>query len=359
MKTIQVDGVRIAGVAASLPQRIESNRDSISHLHGDRIDAVIKATGIERRVLADPETTGLDLAVHAARKLVEGLAMPMADIGGIVYVTFTPEFRLPGDSSSAQNQLGLRNDTIALDLNLACAGYPYGLMVAGTITEKIGCPMLVLSSDVQSPHVSYRDRGTYPLMSDIGTATILIPSGISKPWRFSFFTDGSRLKNLFIPGGGGKCPVNEESLMFRSFPDGSQRRPLDIEMNGFEIFKFVSRDVTRFIRNFIERENIDLQELKAFVPHQANMYLVDQLAKELRIPTGKTWKSGQLYGNPASSSIPLTMAENASELDLALSNERILIAGFGAGLAIGVGSVSVSEHAHFEIVNYTNREDSM
>ena len=351
METVKITGVKIKGVVGCVPENLVSNKDSISSLFNDKIDTLIKATGISHRAIAKKNTTSLDLCIYAAEELIANTNTNKSDIGAIIQVTFTPEYLMPGDAQSAQTRLGLSKNIIAFDINMACSGYGYALYNAALIAKSINKKVLLLDGDVQSKYVSKKDKSTVPVLADAGTATIIEPAQDSEElFEFSFYSDGSRRESLFIPSGGSKNSISESDIKYKSYSDGSMRKQKDIYMDGFEIFRFVAKDVSRFIEEFIIKTNKSINEFDNVVFHQANMYMIDQLAKKIKIEKNKVWKSGQLYGNPSSCSVPLTIAHCASKNTTTKNKLNTLISGFGGGLSLFVGNIILDLEGYYKII---------
>lgn len=345
-----IPAANIKGIIACIPQAILDNRESGKELFGDKIESVIKATGITNRAVAEKGTTGLDLGVAAAERLLESTQTALEDIGAVICVTFTPEYLLPADSPAAQSRLGLANTVLAFDISMACSGYGYGLYVSALLANSLNKTVLLLDYDVQSPYISPQDRATYPVMADAGTATLVEPGEPGETWDFGFYTNGDNREVLYIPAGGSKHPTELEDLELKLFDDGSRRKNTDLYMDGFEVFKFVAQKASSSIKQFMTEISLDPQFVDVFVPHQANMYMVDQLSKKLGIEPSSIWKSGNKYGNPASASVPLTIAENAS--NLLHEDKKALLSGFGAGLSISSALVTLKADASYGVFQY-------
>lgn len=352
MDILTVDGVKIAGVVACLPENLVDNREACSDLYGKEVGTLIKATGIEKRALANPGTTALDLGVTAAKRLLQQTGTEPDEVGAVLCITFTPEYNLPSDAPMAQARLGLPNNCVAFDVNMACSGYGYGLYLGAMLCKQLQKKVLVLDGDIQSAFCSQLDKATMPVMSDAGTATLLFPDDSAKPWDFSFYTDGSQSGILQIPAGGSKQPTTEGDVKYDTFDDGSQRKNTDIYMDGYGVFMFVALKASKFIAEFIEKKTLTVEDLDAFVPHQANIYMITQLAKKLKFTNEKVWKSGDIYGNPGSCSVPLTIAENAVDWFKEGRGEHILLSGFGAGMSVSVGLIDLNKDGHYEVIKY-------
>lgn len=355
MDILKIDGVRVAGIVACLPARSLDNREACRELYGDGVDTLIKATGILKRRVVEPGTTALDLYTRAAEDLLQKTGTAPEEIGAIVCVTFTPAHLMPADAPAVQARLGVPNGCLAFDVNMACSGYGYGLYLGATIARQMNKKVLVLDGDIQSAFVSVQDKATLPVLSDAGTATLLEPDAGAAPWSFGFYTDGSDQSVLLIPAGGSQQPTKAEDIELREYEDGSRRRNTDLYMDGFAIFKFVAMTASRFIREFMEQRSLTAENIDVFVPHQANIYMITQLTKKLKIPAEKMWKSGDIYGNPGSTSVPLTIAENAGKWFAAGGGKRTLLSGFGGGLSITVADIELNSDGVYSVIEYQEK----
>ena len=313
MNVLTLSGVRLDGVAACLPSRCVDNLAACTRLHGDaaKAQSVVKATGILTRRVAEPGVSSLDLCMQAAERLLA--ALPNREeitrrIGAVVFVTFTPARAMPCNACQVQRRLKLANEVMAFDVGLACSGYPYGWYLAGTLARQIGRPVLLLDGDVQTPFVASDDPATVPVLADAGTATLVSPDESAPAWRFSFLSRGENGDALTLPVGG------------------------KLSMDGFGVFKFVATEVTAFLKSFLASAQTAPALFDAFVPHQANVYMIRQLARQLGFAPDRLWVSGDTLGNSASASIPVTLAACGNR-DGCSTDRRILLAGFGGGLS--------------------------
>lgn len=351
MDILKISGIKISGIVGCVPVNLVDNKISIAPLFEEKMETVIKATGITHRGIAAKETTSLDLCVYAAEELLAKTNTNSSEIGAVIQVTFTPEFLMPGDAQSAQSRLNIPNNSMVFDINMACSGYGYGLYISSMIAKALNKKVLLLDGDVQSKYVSEKDKSTVPVLADAGTATLIEPdSSKLDNWEFAFYSDGSKREVLFIPSGGSKNVTTSEDLSAIVYPDGSERKQKDIYMDGFEIFKFVAKDVSKFIKDFMNQTEKNQNDYDAIVFHQANMYMIEQLAKKLGFSTDKVWKSGNKYGNPSSSSVPLTIAHSAINLSKEDKPINTIISGFGGGLSISVGNISLESNAYYSVI---------
>ena len=293
----------IEAVCGCVPATVVDNRALLAELVGAaKADALVKSTGFPFRRIAAPDVSVFDLALPAANRALDGI--DPATLGGIVAVSFSAPYRFPALSIRLHHALGLPARAAAFDLSLACSGYPYGLFVAAQLAAATGKRVLLVDGDVQSAHVDTSDVNTLAVMSDAATATLLAPNGT--PASFAFLTDGTGADVL-------RCSA-----------DGK------IRMDGFGVFRFVAGPVSQFLKEACAAASAPPA---LFLPHQANMYMVRQLAKSLGLES-QLRTSGERFANPGSCSVPLTLAvtEGAG---------RALLAGFGAGLSAAAAFVDI------------------
>lgn len=329
MLVTELSGVRIVGLSSCVPKRSEDNLARCVEIYGDekKAQSIVKATGIRSRRVVDEGTSSLDLCVKAAEKLIDGCAEKSGrsaddvknDIGAVVQVTFTPERAMPCNACQAQSRLGLSTGIVAFDIGLACSGYAYGLYVAGLLAKSLGKMVLLLDGDAQTPRMDPRDLATVPVLADAGTATLVSPDASAPIWKFAFMTDGAKGEALSLSWGG------------------------TIAMDGFAVFKFVTMDVLRFIGEFMNVCGLSPEDVDAFVPHQANVYMIQQIAKRLKFAPDRLWVSGDCLGNSASATVPTTISYCAPERFGEARSLKLLISGFGGGLSASVGLVELEK----------------
>ena len=348
----QVDNVRIAGLAACLPSHSVSNKEADAELYGDEIEGVIKTTGVaERRTSPEGEVTALDLCVKAAERLFERSGYDKEKIGGVIFVTSSPDFLMPNNATSAQYRLGLSNSVAAFDINLACSGYVYGLWNAAMTANSMHKSILLLDGETNSHFASPKDRATAVLFGDAGTATLIEPCENASPWTFAFETDGSKRDALIIPEGGYRNRANAHSAEYREYPDGGIRRGIDMKMDGMEVFNFVVRSVPKCLDFLMQETKTTSEDYDVLALHQANLFMIRQVAKKMKFSMDKVPTTIQKYGNSSSATIPVTLA---SELHERIQTEhlKVLASGFGAGLSLASVSMELGPCCCPGVVEY-------
>lgn len=298
-----VAGVRLEALAACVPAQAVANDEKVA-----------KATGIRARRVAAPGTTVVDLCAAAARRALEGA--DASDIAAVICVSFTQRDRMPCAAAQAQARLGLPASVLGFDVLLACSGWGYGLYLASLLARETGKRVLLLDGDVQSAFLDAADAATRPLLADAGTAALVGPG--EDTWEFAFATDGEK---------GGALTLSHGDA---------------IRMDGFGVFRFVATDVVAHLKECLQSFS-SVRDAFTFVPHQPNAYMVRQLAKSLGIPEERTALSCDELGNAASASVPVTIAWRGVR-------GRILLAGFGGGLSVSVGAISVDASCPLSVV---------
>ena len=321
---IQLPALTLEAIFACVPAQTVDNVALLGELLGPtKAEGIVKATGFAARRVARAGTTVFDLALPAARAALADV--DPASVGGVVAVSFSHADRFPALAIRLQHALGLPKDIAALDVGLACSGYPYGLFVAGQLAAAMGRKVLLVDGDVQSAHVDADDPNTLAVMSDAATATL-----VSAEMRNRDDCAPGEGQNDCAPGRPGAC--------FAFMTDGSGADVLrcgadgKIRMDGFGVFRFVAGPVAAFLKDFIAASG---EQPDLFAPHQANMYMVRQLAKSLGLGD-RLLTSGERFANPGSCSVPLTLAAAQTP-----PVGRMLLAGFGAGLSAGAALVTL------------------
>lgn len=291
-----------------------------------------------RYVVSSPKICTSDLCYKSAQTIFEKFDRDRAE--ALIFVSQTPDFKVPSTAIILQDRLKLSKDVVAYDINLGCSGFIYGLLNAYSLINSGLNSVLLCVGDVASKFSYYKDKNLTPLMGDAGSA-ILIEKGEGEG-DFVLHSDGSGYEYLIIPEGGCRNPFNEDSLKERVFEDGI-RRGVDLYMNGAEIFNFAIKVVPEMLEELFGFASISKDEVDYFVLHQANKYILQNIAKKLNLSSDKVpMDTISTYGNQNSASIPGT-------INAFLSNEfsskrlKALFAGFGIGLSWGACLVDIDK----------------
>jgi 3-oxoacyl-[acyl-carrier-protein] synthase-3 len=319
---------RIKTVAGHLPAKHVSNSD-LSLLHPDWDMAKIEAkTGIRGRFIASSEECASDLAFEACQKLFAKPGCNRQDVDYLLFCTQSPDYYLPTSACLLQQRLGLRTDIGAMDFNLGCSGYVYGLSLAKGLIETGQAQNVVLvTADTYSKFINADDRNLVSLFGDAGAATWIeaVEDGVTHIGPFAFGTDGSGAPNLMVKHGGLRHPQPEAA---------GKHVACSIAMNGPEILNFAIRVVPDCVRRLLASAGLPQDQVDWFVFHQANLYMLEHLRKRIAVPPEKFLLRLADCGNTVASSIPLVL-EEALESGQFRAGDDILLAGFGVGYSWG------------------------
>ena len=325
-------GARIAGVVACVPPRKVDN-DYFVERFGDKVQDVVKMTGVQTRHWVENGVTTSDLCERAANHLLDRLGWERESLDGIIFVSQTPDFRLPATACSLQDRLGLRAGTIAFDVSLGCSGYIYGLWLAMMMIQTGAARRLLLAvGDTSSIMNDPNDRSTALLFGDAGTATVVEASDDpSDEAVFIVGTDGAGAENLIVPKGAFRgCAGHPKFADFASDT---------LYMDGGEIFNFTLGAVPKLIAATLEVAGKSVNEHDAFLLHQANAFMIKHLAKKAKLPPEKVPVNIDRYGNTSSATLPLLLGDDAAER---LEKERLKVALFGFGVGYSWSSAALS-----------------
>ena len=224
---------------------------------------------------------------------------------------------------------------MAFDIGLGCSGFVYGLSVIGSLMSQSKMKKaLLLAGDLSNVTSSYRDKSTYPLFGDAGTATALEYDEKAVPMIFNLQTDGSGHQAIMIHDGGVRNWVSKDSFKYHKYGEGIYRNNLQIALNGIEVFNFSLREVVPNIKATLEFAGKSLNDYDYFVFHQANRLINETIRKMLKVEKEKVPYSIHKYGNTSSASVPLTIISELQE-EIKSRKIRFLLSAFGIGLSWG------------------------
>ncbi|HNW56147.1 MAG TPA: ketoacyl-ACP synthase III [Bacteroidales bacterium] len=335
MGHLKFEGVKIAGISACVPAKtIENSQFGSSLFTEEELKKTIDSIGVYQRHVSPSEICTSDLCFEAASELLEKLSVNREDVNAVIFVSQTPDYRLPATACILQDKLGLKKGTLAFDINLGCSGYVYGLSMAFSfLNQPAISKVLLLVGDTSSKNVSPQDKSSNLLFGDAGSATLIEKDSSASPVYCSLSSDGSGAKSLIIEGGGYRLPSSEFTVKVTEGPDKNLRSKENIFMDGPEIFNFTLREIPKDIIGLLDAANATVEDIDLFFFHQANKFMVDYLARKLKIPAEKYPLSLSSYGNTSSASIPLTIVD--AENKLRAGRTRLVLSGFGVGLSWG------------------------
>ena len=333
MALLKFNNVGIAGMAACVPANIIKNYEYTEFFSAEDAKEITDKIGIKERRFALPGVTSSDLCFHAAEKLIADLNIDKQEIELLVFISQTPDYRMPATSVLLQNRLGLSSQTMAFDISLGCSAFVYGLSVVYSIMEKSNIKKaLLLDGETRSRVYSAKDRKTAFLFGDGGTATIIERGDQYKTSYFSLNSDGSKEDLIKIKAGGYRYPSTPGTLAEKVIDEyGNIRSEEHGVMEGADVFNFVLREIPPDIKRMEQFSGMTLPDLDFYLFHQANDYMNGYLAKKLRLPVEKVPSSIAQFGNTSSVSIPLTIISQLQ--GKLLEEKKLMLCGFGVGMS--------------------------
>ena len=318
MAFINIDNVNILGMATAVPKqkRINSNSKFIS------------STGIEEMRISPENICTSDLCFEAAEQLIKDLNIDKQEIEILIFVSQTPDYKLPITSTILQDRLGLPQSCLCLDTTLGCSGYVYGLsVISSLITSGKIKKGLLLVGETTSKIIEPGDQSTEPLFGDAGTATLLEYNETANPILFDLGSDGSGYETIIIPGGSSR---NKNGSCY-------------VSLNGMDVFNFGINKIPKVVTKFLNHFELTVENIDTFVFHQANKLMNDKIYKKLNIPESKTISSLYNFGNTSSATIPLTVTTQLGKIE---KNTKLLFCGFGVGLSWGSAYINTNKEIY-------------
>jgi 3-oxoacyl-[acyl-carrier-protein] synthase-3 len=327
----------ISAIEYYLPERSLTTKDLAEEFPDWSVEKIDQKTGICERHIAAPEECASDMAVAAARKLFDSEACRPDDIDYILLCTQSPDYFLPTTACLIQDRLGIPTAAGALDFNLGCSGYVYGLGLAqGLINSGQASNILLLTAETYSKFLNPRDRSVRTIFGDGASATLVSARSLPAPsiGPFVYGTDGRGGPNLIVPAGGTRRPRSVETAAVAEDESGNARSQDDLYMNGAEIFTFTLDAVPNAVDCLLKRAGLDMASIDLFVFHQANQYMLEHLRRRLKIPAGKFQLTMRHCGNTVSSTLPIALKHAAAEGRLP-EGSLVTLVGFGVGYSWG------------------------
>ena len=340
MAYISYKNVGIKALAAAVPSTVIDNyKYDLDVFPEDEVRKVVDKIGIYERRFADEKTCSSDLCYAAAEKLFEDNNIDRSEIDLLVFISQTPDYRMPATSYLLQDRLGLPTSCLAFDVNLGCSGFLYGLSIVYSFMEKNNLrKALLLDGETRSKVYSRRDRRAAFIFGDAGVAALIERDERYGTSHFSLNSDGSRGELIMIPAGGYRRMSTPETLKEHIIDEyGNARTDEQAFMKGADVFNFVIVEIPKDIKRLMAITGEDIQSMDYYVFHQANAFINNYIAKKMKLDQEKIPWSIHKYGNTSSVSVPLTIV---SELkDKMAGNKKLMLSAFGVGMAWGTAIV--------------------
>ena len=321
----------IKAISYYLPEKVLTNEQLSQEFPEWTVEKIASKIGVNKRHIAAENETAADMGITAAEKLFAEHNIDRLQIDFLLFCTQSPDYFLPTSACVMQHKLGLHVSCGALDFNLGCSGYVYGLSLAkGLIAGEIARNVLLITSETYSKHLHPKDKGNRTIFGDAATATLISTEGFAEIGNFSLGTNGKGAENLIVKSGAmrEKLPVND-----LRFDENENLKSSDyLFMNGGEIFNFTADAVPVLVDETIKKNGLTQKDIDLFVFHQANKYMMNYLRKLIDIDKDKFYIHLENVGNTVSSTIPIALVEAQKE---GILKGNVLLAGFGVGYSWG------------------------
>jgi len=343
MAFLKFSNLGITAMAAAVPQRVINNYEYTQYFPADQVKEVVDKIGIFERRFVDEYTTSSDLCFAAAEKLIHDNQIARDEIDLLIFISQTPDYRMPATSLLLQHRLGLSSSCIAFDISLGCSGFIYGLSVVYSMMQgKQLRKALILDGETRSKVYSAKDRNTAFIFGDAGIAALIENDEKFGDSFFSMNSDGSREHLIKIKGGGYRYPSSAATLEEKVVDEyGNIRNDEQAYMNGGDVFNFVIREIPNDLNQTLTFSGKTKEDIDFFVFHQANNFINSFLAKKLKLPLEKIPATISKFGNTSSVSVPLTIV---SELQNELTeNKTLLLSAFGVGMTWATAVIKMAD----------------
>lgn len=323
----------IKAISYYLPERVVTNEELVKEFPEWSVDKVAKKVGVNIRHLAAEDETAGDMAEKAAKRLFEEYNINPKDIDFLLLCTQSPDYFLPSTSCLLQNKLGLRTDIGAFDYNLGCSGCVYGMAVAkGLIAAGIARNVLLLTAETYNKYLHPSDKSNRSIFGDGAAACLISTDGFAEIGEFALGTDGSGADNLIVKTGAARRP--EKTGMSVTDDEGHVWYDDNLYMNGGAIFNFTLDAVPAMMKQILEKNNMEKDDVDYYVFHQANKFMLNTIRKVCVLPKNKFYVDLENTGNTVSSTVLIGL-KDCLDANTIQSGMKVMVSGFGVGLSWG------------------------
>ncbi|WP_160137064.1 3-oxoacyl-ACP synthase III family protein [Chryseobacterium sp. c4a] len=317
--------IKVSKIEYYLPELVLTNEDLEKEFPEWSSERIQEKVGIAQRHISSENETVLDLAVKSSEKVLENYDRNKIDF--ILFCTQSPDYFLPTTACILQDKLGLRKNIGAMDFNLGCSGFVYGLAFAkGLIAAGIAQHILLVTSETYTKHINPKDKGNRSIFGDASASAIIEKSETGNDYKFCLGTDGSGAENLIVKKGAFRTD-------FELNPE-NEFAPENLYMNGPEIFNFTIENIPGLVKETMEVNGLTMDDIDHFVFHQANSFMLNYLRKKTKIPKEKFYIDMEKTGNTVSATIPIAL-KNMMDKGMLKEGDKVLLAGFGVGYSWG------------------------
>ncbi len=323
--------IKVSKIEYYLPELVLTNEDLEKEFPEWSSERIHEKVGIRQRHISAAHETVLELAVKSSEKLFESYERDKVDF--ILFCTQSPDYFLPTTACLLQDRLGLRKNIGAMDFNLGCSGFVYGMAFAkGLIAAGIAENVLLITAETYTKHINRKDKANRSIFGDASASTIIEKDTGAGDYKFCLGTDGSGAENLIVKKGAFKTD-------FQLNPE-NEFDPGNLYMNGPEIFNFTIENIPGLVKETLETNGLTMDDIDYFVFHQANSFMLNYLRKKTKIPAEKFYINMENTGNTVSATIPIAL-KDMMDKGMLKQGDRVLLAGFGVGYSWGATIIEI------------------
>lgn len=342
MAFFKFNNIRVAGIACAVPSNVVQTESYKPVFGSEEVDKFMDMTGVRASHRTSEHQTCSDLGFAAASRLLEKKGIKPEEIGAVIFASHSPDYRRPSTAFILQYRLGIPREAVCYDISLGCSSLVNGMQCAASMMascEDIKMALLFVG-DTAGKSVNSNDRSSAMLFGEAGAVMLLEKSDKpTTPLNALLRSDGSGFKYMIVPGGGFRnLHAPEETVMCQ---DGNPRSLHNSFIQGTSVFTFTIFDVPRVIKDFWAKSHTTVDDYDCFAFHQANLYILKQIAKKTKIPMEKLPITLDRYGNTSGASALLSLCDvygNAEEN----KTIRVMTCGFGIGLSWGCCSFEIN-----------------
>lgn len=334
---------KIKGISCVCGNKKINIDDEICYYKSEKVlERLKKSIGFNTRYIVSDNITTFDLCKKATEILLEKSKLTPQDFDAIISVTQTPDYKMPGNAHLIHKAFGFAEDCIALDIELGCSGFIYGLFQAFLFAENSAKRILLLNGDTLSKIINIKNRTDAPIFGDCGCATIIEHTKEINTSYFLLKSDGSGYDLMIQKAGGAKYPCNSKTREPKIDKSGNEYCDEDFYMSGGDVFTFTLTKQPELLKELLDYSNTNKEDIDYFIFHQANTFIVDNIARTSELPNEKVLnETFKYYGNQSGASIPATICFESSKRSF--KNKSLILQGYGIGLSWGGTKINLDE----------------
>jgi 3-oxoacyl-[acyl-carrier-protein] synthase-3 len=347
MAVFNYNNIKISGISCVIPKNVIKTT-SYKDIFGDEeVEKFMQMTGITQTRRTSEFQTASDMATTAARHLLEKKGINPSEIKALVFGTHSPDYRRPASAFIIQKQLGISTEAAVFDISLGCSATVYGLQVVASMMANSDIDKAILVvGDTAGKTTNPKDRASIMLIGEASIAILLEKTTELAPMTSLMRSDGDGYRYLIVPAGGYRnLHANGADEICH---DGNPRSLYNSFMQGTSVFTFTISDVPKAIKDYLQLTDTTVEDYDTFAFHQANLLILKQIAKKLKIPMEKIPMTLPTFGNTSGASQILTLCDTYGHSEG--ENLKVMLIGFGVGISWGVTSIQINTSDIFPII---------